>query len=356
MAAAKRSPRKLADVDEDRLRAMGRTRASIYRCSRSPHRDHKPGAPPKAGPPSSAGRSHDRCRRGDRGPIPGTGSTRWPPFPPRNPGAAIRRGQAGHQRAGVFAEVVINRATLRESSWTYPSSSNLLAAIEGTLDVPIYLHPTYPPEQVAEVYFSGLPGQTGRSLGHRGNGGGTQRRGPATCLRLWAAAGVLFARHPNLQDRRQDTWARTCRSRSMARRRGWCLGKGRSPMPLRWPPSSVSMCTSPISGYTTTPSAAVRPSGVRWPTAIMFAADYPIRRQTWEHANVFWRRHRIRPGRPRRKIAYRPTPQQLFSTLIRPYSVGRREERGFACVLATEEGEQGVPGKSLTSPVTTCSC
>jgi predicted TIM-barrel fold metal-dependent hydrolase len=70
----------------------------------------------------------------------------------------------------------------------------LLSAIE-ELDVPIYLHPTYPARQVAEVYFGGLPALTSRALGTAAWGWHAETG--LHVLRL-AAAGV-FGRHPQLQ-------------------------------------------------------------------------------------------------------------------------------------------------------------
>lgn len=50
-----------------------------------------------------------------------------------------------------------------------PEFFPVLEAIEA-LDVPLYIHPALPPQQVADVYFSGLPGEVGHLLSIAGWG------------------------------------------------------------------------------------------------------------------------------------------------------------------------------------------
>jgi predicted TIM-barrel fold metal-dependent hydrolase len=92
-----------------------------------------------------------------------------------------------------FCGVVINGHT-QGRFLDAPEFDELLTAIE-ELDAPIYLHPTYPPQQVADVYLGGLPQQIGRALATAAWGWHAETG--LHVLRL-AAAGV-FARHPNLQ-------------------------------------------------------------------------------------------------------------------------------------------------------------
>jgi predicted TIM-barrel fold metal-dependent hydrolase len=62
------------------------------------------------------------------------------------------------------------------------------------LDVPVYLHPTLPPDVVQEAYFSGLPGQTGFLLSTAGWGWHVETG--MHCLRLILSG--LFDRFPKL--------------------------------------------------------------------------------------------------------------------------------------------------------------
>jgi hypothetical protein len=113
-------------------------------------------------------------------------------LPTQDPGAAIVEAKRAIAELG-FCGVVINGHT-QGRFLDAPEFDELLTAIE-ELDVPIYLHPTYPPQRVADVYFSGLPGQTGRALATAAWGWHAETG--LHVLRL-AAAGV-FARHPKLQ-------------------------------------------------------------------------------------------------------------------------------------------------------------
>jgi predicted TIM-barrel fold metal-dependent hydrolase len=92
-----------------------------------------------------------------------------------------------------FCGVVINGHT-QGRFLDDPEFGDLLAAVE-ELDVPIYLHPTYPPQQVADVYFGGLPEPTGAALSTAAWGWHAETG--LHVLRL-AATGV-FDRHPKLQ-------------------------------------------------------------------------------------------------------------------------------------------------------------
>jgi predicted TIM-barrel fold metal-dependent hydrolase len=113
-------------------------------------------------------------------------------LPTQDPAAAIVEAKRAITELG-FCGIVINGHT-QGRFLDAPEFIELLTAIE-ELDVPIYLHPTYPPQQVAEVYFSGLSGQTGRALATAAWGWHAETG--LHVLRL-AATGV-FDRHPNLQ-------------------------------------------------------------------------------------------------------------------------------------------------------------
>ena len=75
-------------------------------------------------------------------------------LPIQDPGAAIVEANRAITELG-FCGVVINGHT-QGRFLDAPEFGELLSAIE-ELDVPVYLHPTYPPQQVADVYFGGLP-------------------------------------------------------------------------------------------------------------------------------------------------------------------------------------------------------
>jgi predicted TIM-barrel fold metal-dependent hydrolase len=113
-------------------------------------------------------------------------------LPTQDPGAAISEAKRAITELG-FCGVVINGHT-QGRFLDAPEFDEILTAIE-ELDVPVYLHPTYPPQQVAEVYFSGLPGPTGRALATAAWGWHAETG--LHVLRL-AATGV-FGRHPKLQ-------------------------------------------------------------------------------------------------------------------------------------------------------------
>jgi predicted TIM-barrel fold metal-dependent hydrolase len=113
-------------------------------------------------------------------------------LPTQDPAAAIVEARRAITELG-FCGVVINGHT-HGRFLDAPEYDEMLTAIE-ELDVPIYLHPTYPPQQVAEVYFGGLPGPTGGALATAAWGWHAETG--LHILRL-AATGV-FGRHPKLQ-------------------------------------------------------------------------------------------------------------------------------------------------------------
>ncbi len=112
-------------------------------------------------------------------------------LPIQDPGAAIVEANRAITELG-FCGVVINGHT-QGRFLDAPEFSELLSAIE-ELDVPVYLHPTYPPQQVADVYFGGLP-ESAATLATAAWGWHAETG--LHVLRL-AAAGV-FDRHPKLQ-------------------------------------------------------------------------------------------------------------------------------------------------------------
>jgi predicted TIM-barrel fold metal-dependent hydrolase len=70
-----------------------------------------------------------------------------------------------------------------------------LFEVAQALDVPIYLHPAPPPESVKQIYFSGLPGQSGDLLSMAGWGWHAETG--MHCLRLILSG--LFDRFPKLK-------------------------------------------------------------------------------------------------------------------------------------------------------------
>ncbi|MDT7793655.1 MAG: uncharacterized protein QOD59_3091, partial [Mycobacterium sp.] len=126
-------------------------------------------------------------------------------LPTQDPAAAIVEAKRAITELG-FCGVVINGHT-QGRFLDAPEFDGLLTAIE-ELDVPIYLHPTYPPQQVADVYFSGLPEQAGRALATAA-WDGTPRPACTCCgWRPRASSPVI----PNCRSS-SGTWVRTCRSR-----------------------------------------------------------------------------------------------------------------------------------------------
>src|ERR1700682_3168070 len=147
---------KLVDVDQQRLRVMDDAGIDMQVLSvTAPGSQHVPAA-------LAEGLSralNDRCAElvaahRDRFNALAT-------LPTQDPAAAIVEAKRAITELGLCG-VVINGHTqgrILDAS----EFDELLTAIE-ELDVPIYLHPTYLPQQVAEVYFSGVPGQAGRAL------------------------------------------------------------------------------------------------------------------------------------------------------------------------------------------------
>jgi len=113
-------------------------------------------------------------------------------LPTQDPAAAIVEAKRAIVELG-FCGVVLNGHT-HGRFLDAPEFDELLGAI-AELDVPIYLHPTYPPQQIADVYFGGLPEDVGKALGTAAWGWHAETG--LHVLRL-AATGV-FARHPSLQ-------------------------------------------------------------------------------------------------------------------------------------------------------------
>ena len=196
-----------------------------------------------------------------------------------------------------FCGVVINGHT-HGRFLDSPEFDELLSAIE-ELDVPIYLHPTYPPEQVADAYFSGLPGQAGGALATAAWGWHAETG--LHVLRL-AVAGV-FGRHPKLKivvgHMGENLPFSLMRADAMLRK----ADPGA--------PSVADVIREhvhiTICGYTTTPPllCALQVFGA---DRVMFASDYPFGDPV-EHSN-FLAEAPISPA-DRGKIAYR-NAQQLF--------------------------------------------
>lgn len=113
-------------------------------------------------------------------------------LPTQDPAAAIVEAKRAITELG-FCGVVLNGHT-HGRFLDAPEFDELLGAI-AELDVPVYLHPTYPPPEVADVYFGGLPEDVGKALGTAAWGWHVETG--LHVLRL-AATGV-FARHPSLQ-------------------------------------------------------------------------------------------------------------------------------------------------------------
>ncbi len=178
---------KLVDVDEQRLRVMDEAGIDMQVLSVT-----APGTQqvPTEAATELSGVLNDRCAEAiaahpDRFNALAT-------LPTQDPRAAILEAERAITELG-FCGVVINGHT-QGRFLDAPEFDEFLTAIE-ELDVPIYLHPTYPPQQVAAVYFDGLPEPTGRALATAAWGWHAETG--LHVLRL-AAAGV-FARHPKLQ-------------------------------------------------------------------------------------------------------------------------------------------------------------
>jgi len=217
-------------------------------------------------------------------------------LPTQDPAAAIVEAKRAITELG-FCGVVINGHT-QGRFLDAPEFDELLTAIE-ELDVPIYLHPTYPSQQVADVYFSGLPGQTGRSLATAAWGWHAETG--LHVLRL-AATGV-FGRHPKLQ----------IVVGHMGENLPFSLMRADTVLSRANPdaPSVAEVIREhvhiTICGYTTTPPllCALQVFGA---DRIMFSSDYPFGDPV-EHSE-FLAEAPISPA-DRDKIAHR-NAQQLF--------------------------------------------
>jgi predicted TIM-barrel fold metal-dependent hydrolase len=282
---------RLADVDEQRLRAMDEGGIDIQVLSVV--------APGSQQVPAEAAAElsralNDRCAEAvaahpDR-------FNALASLPTQDPAAAIVEVKRAITELG-FCGVVINGHT-HGRFLDAPEFDELLTTIE-ELEAPIYLHPTYPPQQVAEVYFSGLPGQTGSVLSTAAWGWHAETG--LHVLRL-AAAGV-FARHPKLQivvghmgENLPFSLMRADRVLSRANPEAPSVAE------VIREHVHITIC-----GYTTTPPllCALQVFGA---DRIMFSSDYPFGDPA-EHSK-FLAEAPISPA-DRHKIAYR-NAQRLF--------------------------------------------
>ena len=282
---------KLADVDEQRLRVMDDAGIDMQVLSVV-----APGSQqvPAAHATELSRALNDRCAEAvaahpDRFNALAT-------LPTQNPAAAILEAKRAISELG-FCGVVINGHT-NGRFLDAPEFDELLTAIE-ELDAPIYLHPTYPPQQVADVYFSGLPEQTGRALATAAWGWHAETG--LHVLRL-AAAGV-FGRHPKLQ----------IVVGHMGENLPFSLMRADARLAIAVPgaPSVAEVIREhvhiTICGYTTTPPllCALQVFGA---DHIMFSSDYPFADPV-EHSK-FLAEAPISPA-DRDKIAHR-NAQRLF--------------------------------------------
>jgi predicted TIM-barrel fold metal-dependent hydrolase len=217
-------------------------------------------------------------------------------LPTQDSDAAIVEAKRAITELG-FCGVVINGHT-HGRFLDAPEFDELLTAIE-ELDVPIYLHPTYPPPEVARVYFGGLPESAGRALATAAWGWHAETG--LHILRL-AATGV-FSRHPKLQivvgHMGENLPFSLMRADSILSR-----ANPESPSVAQVVREHVHIT---ICGYTTTPPllCALQVFGA---DHIMFSSDYPFGDPV-QHAK-FLAEAPISPA-DRDKIAYR-NAQHLF--------------------------------------------
>jgi uncharacterized protein len=113
-------------------------------------------------------------------------------LPTPDPHAAATEAQRAVEELG-FCGVIINGHT-QGRFLDAPEFEPILASID-RLGVPIYLHPTYPPPKVAEIYFSGLEPIVGVMLSMAGWGWHAETG--LHVLRM--VMGGVFDRHPGLQ-------------------------------------------------------------------------------------------------------------------------------------------------------------
>lgn len=217
-------------------------------------------------------------------------------LPTQDPAAAIIEAKRAITELGLCG-VIINGHT-QGQFLDAPQFDDLLSAIE-ELDVPLYLHPSYPPAQVAEVYFGGLPGEIGSALATAAWGWHAETG--LHVLRL--AASGAFGRHPRLQ----IVVGHMGENLPFSLMRADAVLAGRSP----GGPSVAQVIREhvhiTISGYTTTPPllCALQVFGA---DRMMFAADYPFG-DAAVHSK-FLAEAPISPA-DRDKIAYR-NAQRLF--------------------------------------------
>jgi hypothetical protein len=113
-------------------------------------------------------------------------------LPTQNPSSAVEEARRAVSELG-FCGVIVNGHT-GGRFLDAPEFDDLLGTVE-QLGVPLYLHPTYPPPQVAEVYVGGLEPSVAQALATAAWGWHVETG--LHVLRM-AASGV-FDRHPGLQ-------------------------------------------------------------------------------------------------------------------------------------------------------------
>ena len=177
----------LTDVDEDRLRVMDAAGIDVQVLSVA-----TPGAQGAPAPAAAAlARAlNDHCVR-----VVATHPDRFRALAnlaTQDVPSAIEEAKRAVTDLG-FAGVMINGHT-GGRFLDAPEFDELLGAI-AELNVPLYLHPTYPPPRVAEVYFAGLVPEVARALSTAAWGWHAETG--LHVLRL--AAGGVFDRHPGLQ-------------------------------------------------------------------------------------------------------------------------------------------------------------
>ncbi|CKI30154.1 amidohydrolase family protein [Mycolicibacterium smegmatis] len=184
-------------------------------------------------------------------------------LPTQIPTAAVVEAKRAITELGMCG-VVINGHT-QGTFLDAPEFDELLSAIE-ELDVPVYLHPTYPPAQVAEVYFGGLTPEIGSALATAAWGWHAETG--LHVLRL-AASGV-FDRHPALQ----FVVGHMGENLPFSLMRADAVLSGYYPGGPSVAETVRAHVHITISGYTTAPPllCALQVFGA---DRIMFAADYP---------------------------------------------------------------------------------
>jgi predicted TIM-barrel fold metal-dependent hydrolase len=293
-SAPERITAKLADVGEQRLRAMDDAGIDMQVLSVA--------APGSQQLPAKHAKDFSRAINDHCAELVAAQPLRFnalATLPTQDPVAAIAEAQRAITELGLCG-IIVNGHT-QGRFLDAPEFDELLAAVE-ELDVPIYLHPTYPPLQVAEVYFGGLPESTGRALATAAWGWHAETG--LHVLRL-AATGVLD-RHPKLQ----------IVVGHMGENLPFSLMRADFVL-TRTNPDSPSVAQVvrdhvhiTISGYTTTPPllCALQVFGA---DRIMFSSDYPFGDPV-QHAR-FLAQAPVSPA-DRDKIAYR-NAQRLFTKL-----------------------------------------